>query len=236
MTVYSYCSGTNSGQLCAIADGGTPNYNYVWNDALGQTGTCAFNLTANQYTVLVMDERNCIATVSYNLDSITNSMDPDSVTMTINDVKCFGAFDGSVTINNIVGAVAPYTYSWTGPNSYNSTLSSISSLYAGSYAVAIEDSNGCAITVNAEVMQPDQLEYTTYNVEGATCLGACNGEIHIDVEGGTWPYYYDVDEQGSFPLFNTVQLINDTIIDNLCAGLHSIYITDGNNCEGTVVW
>jgi len=32
-------------------------------------------------------------------------------------------------------------------------LSSISSLYAGSYGVVIEDSNGCAITVNAEVQQ-----------------------------------------------------------------------------------
>ncbi len=236
MTVYSYCAGTNSGQLCAIADGGTPNYNYVWNDVLGQTGTCATNLIASQYTVLVMDDRNCIATVSFNLDSITNSMDPDSVGISIDDVSCFGTFDGSVSITTVVGAVAPYTYSWTGPNSYSSVLSSISSLYAGSYGVVIEDSNGCAITVNAEVQQPDQLEYTTYNVESSTCLGACDGEIHVSIEGGTHPYFYDLDQQGTFPLMNTSPVINDTLITNLCAGLRSIYITDDNNCEGTVVW
>ena len=102
MTVYSYCAGTNSGQLCAIADGGTPNYNYVWNDVLGQTGTCATNLIASQYTVLVMDDRNCIATTSFNLDSITNSMNPDSVSLSIGNVSCFGTFDGSVTINSVV--------------------------------------------------------------------------------------------------------------------------------------
>ena len=236
LTIYSYCAGTNSGQLCAVAEGGTPNYNYVWNDVLGQTTSCATNLIADDYTVLVMDDRNCIATVSFNLDSITSSMTTDSVDITVDDVSCFGIYDGAININNVVGGSLPYTYLWTGPGNYTSNLPSIASLYAGSYAVAIEDSNGCTITVNAELNQPDQLEYTTYNVAEATCFGACDGEIWVDVEGGTWPYYYDVDEIGNFPLTNTLQLIQDTIIRDLCAGLHSIYITDANNCEGTVIW
>jgi gliding motility-associated-like protein len=236
LTVYAYCAGTNSGQLCAVAQGGTPNYNYVWNDVLGQTTSCATNLIADDYTVLVMDDRNCIATVSFDLDSITSSMTTDSVEVIIDDVSCFGIYDGAININNVVGGSLPYTYQWTGPGNYNSSLSSIGSLYAGSYAVVIEDSNGCAITVNAEVLEPTQLEYTTYNVAEATCFGACNGEIWVDIEGGTWPYYYDVDELGNFPLTNTLQVIQDTIIRDLCAGLHSIYITDANNCEGTVIW
>ena len=236
LTVYSYCAGTSSGQLCAVAQGGTPNYNYVWNDVLGQTTSCATNLIADDYTVLVMDDRNCIATVSFDLDSITSSMTTDSVDVTVDDVSCFGIYDGAININNVVGGTLPYTYLWTGPGNYTSNLASISSLYAGSYAVVIEDSNGCAITVNAEVSEPEQLEYTTYNVSGATCFGACDGEIWVDIEGGTWPYYYDVDELGAFPLTNTLQVIQDTIIRDLCAGEHSIYITDANNCEGTVVW
>ena len=36
LTVYSYCAGTNSAQLCAYASGGTPNYSYIWNDGLNQ--------------------------------------------------------------------------------------------------------------------------------------------------------------------------------------------------------
>ena len=143
-----------------------------------------------------MDDRNCIATVSFDLDSITSSMTTDSVDVTVNDVSCFGIYDGAIDINNVVGGSLPYTYLWTGPGNYTSNLASISSLYAGSYAVVIEDSNGCAITVNAEVEEPEQLEYTTYNVSEATCFGACDGEIWVDIEGGTWPYYYDVDELG----------------------------------------
>jgi len=235
LTVYAYCAGTNSGQLCAIAQGGTLNYNYVWNDVLGQTTSCAENLIADNYTVMVMDDRNCIATTSFNLDSITSSMTTDSVDITVNDVSCFGIYDGSIVINNIVGGALPYTYVWTGPGNYTSSLSDISSLYAGSYAVAIEDSNGCAITVNTEVIQPDQLEYTTYDVEQVSCFGACNGQIWVDIEGGTSPYYYDTDELG-FPLTNTQLVEQDSVIVDLCTGFHSIYISDANNCEGTVVW
>jgi len=233
MTVYSYCAGTNSGQLCAIASGGIPNYNYVWTG--GQSTECAYNLIAGTYTVIVMDERNCIATTTFDLDSITNTMTPAGVSMTVVDVSCFGSYDGSVTINSVSGAVAPFTYNWT-PSVGSGN--SISSLYAGSYAVVIEDSNGCATTVNAEVGEPDQLEYTTYNVVDANCFGACNGQIWVNAQGGTGNYYYDDTEVGDFtvPFPNPIQLVNDSLIFDLCTGLHSIYLTDDNGCEGAVVW
>jgi len=242
MIVYSYCGGTNSGQLCALASGGTLGYNYLWNDDLHQTTPCAYDIIAqyNDYTIIVMDARNCIATASFQLDSITNSMNPDSVLVAINDVSCFGIYDGSVGVSNVVGAVPPFTYAWTGPGSpaYTGTGDFISSIYAGSYAVIIEDSNGCAITVNAAVDEPDQLEYTTYNVISETCYGACDGQIWVDVQGGTGDYYYDISEAGVFPIpsSNQLQLVNDSIVYNLCEGLHSIYVTDDNNCEGAVVW
>ena len=57
-----------------------------------------------------------------------------------------------------------YSYQWTGPSGYTSTDSSISSLYSGSYACVITDTNGCAVTINTELYQPDQLEYNSYNV------------------------------------------------------------------------
>ena len=138
-----------------------------------------------------MDDRNCIATASFQLDSISNSMNPDSVIVSIENVSCFGIYDGAVGVSNVVGAVPPFTYEWNGPGTYTGTGDYISSLYAGSYAVIIEDSNGCAISVNAEVNQPEQLEYTTYNLVDETCFGACNGQIWVNVTGGTGNYYYD---------------------------------------------
>ena len=90
-------------------------------------------------------------------------MNPDSVIVSVDDVSCFGIYDGSIELSNVVGAVPPFSYSWTGPSSYTGSGNFISTLYAGSYAVVIEDSNGCAITVNAEVGEPDELQYTVYN-------------------------------------------------------------------------
>jgi gliding motility-associated-like protein len=238
LAIYAYCSNTFSGELCAVASGGTPNYAYAWNDVILQTTPCAYNLQPDQYTITVMDERNCIAQASFDLDSITNSMNPDSVIISQNSVSCFGLYDGSLTATNVVGGIAPFSYSWNGPNSYTGTGSNISSLYFGSYAVVIEDFNGCEITIGTYLNQPNQLQYDIYNKIDATCLGAENGQFWVHVNGGTGGYYYDILEANSFPIpaVNQVPIINDSLIFNLATGMHSIYITDDNNCEGAVTF
>ena len=249
-TIFPYCAGTNSGKLCALASGGTPTYNYMWNDNFNQTTPCATDLRPQyaDYTIVVMDDRDCIATASFQLDSITDSMEDDnSVSITITDTKCFGELNGSVEIDTVIGGIYPYNFSWTGPPqtsiapTYESILQNISSVKAGVYAVVIEDVNGCSITRNAEVEQPVRLEYTTYNVFSETCYGACDGKISVLVQGGTGDYYYDETQAGIFPINsatsnNWVQLINDSSIFNLCSDLHSVYITDENNCEAAVSW
>jgi hypothetical protein len=158
--------------------------------------------------------------------------------MTIVDVNCFGNYNGSVTINSLAGGVAPFTYTWIGPGGFSQIYQNIGSLLAGSYALIITDSNGCELTVSAQVSEPDQLEYTTYNVVDESIVGACDGQIWVNVQGGTGNYYYDNSELGSFPipLANQSLVVNDSLILNLCAGLHSIYITDDNNCQGSVMW
>ena len=100
-TVYSYCTGTNSAQLYAIAFGGIEPYNYVWSDVLGQTTQLADDLMAGTYTVTVLDDRGCSASDTRNIDSVTNSMD---ATTSVIDVSCFGLFDGSTFVDNVTGA------------------------------------------------------------------------------------------------------------------------------------
>ena len=106
----------------------------------------------------------------------------------------------------------------------------------GNYGVTITDSNNCSITIYTNVQEPDQLEYTLYNVTGSTCYGACNGSISVNVEGGTSPYYWDGDQLGNFPFTNSVSLISDSMILDLCADDYDIYVTDDNDCVGTVLW
>jgi len=232
--------------LCAQASGGTPAYQYLWNDVIHQTTPCAYNLQADQYIVVVMDDRNCIATASFDLDSITNSMNEDSVVIDITPVTCFGIYNGELNVSSVpggLGGVGPYSYSWSGPGTYTGIGANITALYFGDYSVLITDDNGCAMTVGEHLPQPDELEYTIHTVINETCYGAGNGEFWLHVEGGTGDYYYDLDEIGNFtvpptpnPFSNPVQLANDTLITDLSFGVHSIYLTDDNGCEGAVVF
>ena len=267
LTQYSYCEYTESAKLCAQAFGGTPGYVYQWDDAYltnnsnNALGTgmpfCAENLTAinvnsfdGSYTVFVIDDRGCFADTTIDIDTITNTFNVNTILTTTTNVSCFNGFDGAITINSVTGGYPGYTFTWTGPAGYSQNTQNISTLYAGSYAVIVEDTNGCRRTKNIEVYQPDQLYYNIYSTIDATCVGdgytnlppssgpplegSCDGQIMVNVTGGTWPFYYDVDEANVFPVGNPVQLINDTLIDSLCFGIHNIYLTDANDCEGEV--
>jgi gliding motility-associated-like protein len=247
LAIYAYCSNTNSGQLCAVASGGTPdpsgNYNYAWNSTPIQNTACAYNLVARPalYVITVMDDRNCIAQASFDLDSITNSFNEDSVVIIEDSVSCFGLYDGSLDITSVsggLGGVSPYTYNWNGPGTYTGLGSNIISLYFGNYSLLISDSNGCEITTSIYLNQPDELQYDIYNTVDETCFGAENGQIWVHVNGGTSPYYYDSTLAGTFPIdpLDQIEVINDSLILNLAAGAYSIYITDENNCEGAVTF
>jgi gliding motility-associated-like protein len=173
-------------------------------------------------------------------------MDEDSVVINITPVTCFGIYNGELNVSSVaggLGGVGPYSYSWTGPGTYTGTGANITALYFGDYSVLITDDNGCAMTVGEYLPQPDELEYTIHTVVNETCSLAGNGEFWLYVEGGTGDYYYDLDEIGNFtvpptpnPFANPLQLVNDTLITDLTFGVHSIYITDDNGCEGAVIF
>ena len=203
------------------------------------------NIPVGSYTVTVLDDRGCSASDSRNIDSVTGNMQAST---SVTNVSCFGLFDGSTFVDNVDSMVPfnnnplndpldpPYTFSWTYPNGAIVTQNQINYLYAGNYGVTITDSNNCSITIYTDVQEPDQLEYTLYDITASTCYGACNGSISVDVQGGTSPYSYDFDEIGTFPFLNPVPLINDSLILDLCAEDYDIYVTDANDCIGTVVW
>jgi hypothetical protein len=67
LAIYSYCLGTNSGSLCAVASGGTSTYQYAWDNTF-QLDSCVTNLHAGIYTVSVIDARSCIAYDVFDLD------------------------------------------------------------------------------------------------------------------------------------------------------------------------
>lgn len=78
---------------------------------------------------------------------------------------CDGAIDPTVTVSSTVSSgtngtatvsasagVAPYTYSWTGPNGYTSSNSAITGLVPGTYTVTVTDACDGEATQTIEVL------------------------------------------------------------------------------------
>ena len=240
-TILPYCIGINTASLSAIATGGTPGYTYEWNDNLvqPQTTATATALLAGIYTITVTDSKGCTATATEDIDTITNSMTSDTSSLTFSlyvgdyDVSCYGANDGQALVT-VTGGHAPYTYDWYGPNGYTSNDAMISNLTAGTYSVTVRDTNNCMLNTSIVMSEPAEMFFTTLGVTDESCLGACDGEIHVDVTGGVPPYTSIGSDQAGNTLF-TVAMLDSTNILGICSDTYLLSFTDENSCPATLL-
>ena len=144
-------------------------------------------------------------------------------------VACFGDEDGTLNFTAAYG-VPPYLYSWQ--NSLNTisgsgTITSdgqvifINNLPAGEYEVYLQDIV-FDTTVLVFVNEPDLLEVNSASVLDASCYGNCDGDILLEVIGGTTPYQVEWSD-GQTGLQAT----------DLCKGNFSVEITDANGCRAS---
>ncbi|MDI1315791.1 PKD domain-containing protein [Flavobacterium sp.] len=149
----------------------------------------------------------------------------------LNDNLCFGVNIASIT-TNITGGIpfssgTPYTISWTGPNGFTSTATSISNLAPGNYDVTIADAGGCPFSNTYTITEPAAIAITVDSENDITCFNATNGSITISVTGGTGAYVYTWTKDTS-PYADVTQ-----DIANLAPGVYIVSVTDANNCGPT---
>jgi len=123
--------------LEALASGGTPPYTYLWSDSLTTTNT--FEPTEGEdgiYSVFITDANGCTIYVSYNFSTlpctdffVNIDVSPDSL-----------ANNNTYILNGYpTGGVPPFAYTW----SEGSTEAILYEVTEGTYAVTVEDINGC---------------------------------------------------------------------------------------------
>lgn len=201
------CNTTGSAQLALI--GGTAPYTYTW---LPTGGNAAFSnaLTVGNYTVKATSAEGCMFTKTLTISGV-----PLGVTVSAQDVKCFGGNDGMAQAIINTG-IAPYTYTWM-PGGSNSSL--ISSLVAGTYSLTAMDANGCASSSTLQIGQPTQLT-ASITTHSASCITASNGEAQATVSGGTAPYQYAWQGGGNTPS-----------VTGLAVGNYSCLLSDSHACS-----
>ncbi|MEM1323596.1 MAG: T9SS type A sorting domain-containing protein [Bacteroidota bacterium] len=142
----------------------------------------------------------------------------------INEFIC-GTCDGSIAVTPI-GGFLPYTYNWSDGN----TSAQRSDLCPGSYQVTVVDSLGCQRTETYSLSgstDPNQLLVEVFKSD-ATCGGACDGRIELQIYCGVGPFQIDWSDP-SLP-------DDQPIVDNVCPLNHSFTITaaDGSTFSGSV--
>src|SRR5690606_21305033 len=175
-------------------------------------------LAYGNYEIAVTDANGCIVYGTYLIEQ------PSKLQITLDnkaDVKCFGGNDGAVNLT-VTGGTAPYSYSWTGPNSFNETTEDISGLSYGNYEIAVTDANGCKVYGTYLIDQPSKLQIALDSKADVKCFGGNDGAVRLTVAGGTAPYTYSWTGSG----FSSDQ----KDIAGLTAGSYTVTVTDANNC------
>jgi len=219
------CNGGADGTAKINAIGGSGGiYSYQWNDINSQITQTAVGLNAGTFVVSVTDSSLCTV-----YDTIVVN-EPDSIDIYINhfDISCNGLTDG-ILASTVTGGISPYSYSWIGPNSYSSNMDSISSLDIGDYILTIVDNHGCVMVDTSVILEPSPLTFIEY-ITNPNCFSSVDGEINVEISGGTMPYIVMYDTVlASYPANNLA------IISNLSSGSDTLYVYDANGCENSTV-
>ena len=186
--------------------------------------------SGGSYTVTVTDNLGCTAVAT----KVIQVNSKPNITASSNTPVCVGS---TVLItSNPSGGAAPYTaYSWTGPNSFVSSVEdpvgfTASSVAQGVYRVTVTDNNGCTNT-SSTTLVVKALPSITAGITGATCTGGTL-KLNSTPTGGTTPY-------STFswvgPNSYTSNIEDPVAIQliNAAAGIYYVTVTDASGCTAT---
>ena len=207
------CNGSCDGQIVASTSGGVRPLTYHWSGYNDNDSTLD-NACAGNVAATITDANGC-----YYTEILTvNEPDPLTLQSTVNASTC-GVCDGDISVS-ISGGSSPYHYLWVGQKAED-TIPSIDSLCPGIYRLAIKDNSGCTDTFDIALSDDTSgIKDLNFNVVQATCEDVCDGAISATVLGGTSPFSYSWSPGGQ----------SDSVITGLCAGTHTLEVTDGTGC------
>ena len=169
------------------------NYAYQWttqggNILSGAQSPSAVASLAAPYSVQVTNLQNgcsTVQTVAVSVDSTTVA----GADIAERDVSCFGRADGAVTVTAVAGGTPPFLYALFRPGETPvfSAQSVFAPLAPGTYALAIEDANGCEWETTVAVEQPDTLVLEL----GPDITVSLGHEVNLDLDLQTAVNYPD---------------------------------------------
>lgn len=201
----------NDGTAQAIPSGGTPPYQYRWDN--NTTQQLATGLAPGTRTVTVTDSKGCSKVGSVRINEASCII---SVQVTGTNIDCNGATTGRASAQVSNGGDETLSYVW----SNTQTGATISGLRAGTYTVTVEQANtSCTANASVTITEPSPITSSITNKADIGCSGGM-GSATVTASGGTGTLSY---------LWSTGA--STATANNLTAGINSVTITDRNGCQ-----
>jgi large repetitive protein len=209
------CNGSTDGEVWVGIAGGTAPYGIDWL-SLANDSIYMNNLGAGNYIAEVTDANAClasvVATISEPAPFIVDVTALAQETCSNNNGSAFAAVNGGIGVLNFV---------WT-PNVSSSNIAN--GLSAGLVSVVVTDEHGCTTTDDETLVDYATGTGSIASINPVTCAGGSNGNITVDMTGGSAPFNY---------LWSCACPNNNTAT-NLTAGNYSVDIVDYYGCIETV--
>jgi gliding motility-associated-like protein len=200
------CFGQNNGQINVILPSpGT----YSWDN--GSTSGSLTDLQAGNYELTATDVKGCTGVLPVEITMPTELR----VDFTITPIKCFDDENGAIEAL-VSGGTPGYLFEWDNGQDDRK----IEQLPDGVYMLTITDDNGCTLTTEQEIQNPNRSSLIT-NKKDISCFGADNGQVSLEITSGIGPYRYAIKGQpwSGSPVFFGLE-----------PGFYEIDILDGRNC------
>ncbi len=208
------CFGLSDGEAAVLnVQGDNAPFTFQWDGNTGnQTTQTVTDLPSGIYFVTVTDFVGCSVIGQAEID------EPESMDVNFDSVdnECSGFGEGMLTAN-VSGGTPSYTYSWEN----GAITQTIENLNSGVYELTVSDANGCELIDSGYVLGPPPITADVI-VEDVSCFGESDGVITLDLQGGSPPYLYSLDNENFYGL---------NILLGLAAGEYDIFVKDSNGCE-----
>ncbi|QTN37773.1 T9SS type A sorting domain-containing protein [Cryomorphaceae bacterium] len=241
------CAKGTAGEIHITASGGTGALSYAWEGPNGPVAgtTDLLNLVSGNYSLTITDANGCEFDFPF---FVADGTDPATVALTLGNVTCNGANDGSIEID-VTSGNGPYivvTTDGAGATVDSTFLTApfapivINSLAPGSYSIAVIDQNGCpAAGATASITEPTKLVTSVVSTTDASCFGLADGSFVFNIDQGTQPYDM-VWSNGTTAGSGMLTGLSDNTfpgtawegtIGGLAAGTYDITVTDAQGCK-----
>ena len=206
--------GLETGEITIHGTGGTMPYSFSIDGGPLQTDSTFSDLADGTYVLMIVDGNGCTmdTTISVNSEDLSVSIEATMVT-------CNGFDNGTATAIPAFD-VGPCSFLWDDP--LGQTTPTAIGLAPGAYEVIVSYTPaGCSGTASVEITEPDELILGEIMFTNPSC-GIGNGNITLEVTGGTAPYDYSIDggvEFSALPNFT-----------DLLPGSYDVLVRDANGC------